>query len=161
MLLSLLVWLVCLVLLKPISILCSQQLLVPGCLSGHSPAALALHGAPPFFLPRDPVLAASMLEAVQSAPSTTQDRDDGTSLHLERSIVRHANSAAPRQSSAATLPLALPLASCRSTPVYFGNLDLSPWPRSGVAIAHVDSGRTKPERNGRPRRRCRRELAGR
>ena len=102
-----------------------------------------------------------MLEAVQSAPSTTQDRDDGTSLlHLERSIVRHASSAAPRQSSAATLPLALPLASCRSTPVYFGNLDLSPWPRSGVAIAHVDSGRTKPERNGRPRRRCRRELAG-
>ncbi len=88
--------------------------------SGHSPAALALHAAPPFFLPRDPVLAAGMLEAVQSAPSTTQDRDDGTSLlHLERSIVRHASSAAPRQSSAATLPLALPLASCHSTPVYF------------------------------------------
>ena len=39
-------------------------------------------------------------------------------------------------------------------------LELSPWPRSGVAIAHADSGRTTPERSGRPRRRCRRELAG-
>ena len=154
MLLSLLVRLVCPVLLKTVSILCSQQLSVVGCLQATAPLRWPCMAPRPF-----------------SCPGTQFWRQAWWKPANPRRPRPKTATTEPRCTSSAACQLSCPSPIKRRHPASRSParllpqhasviLDLSPWPRSGVAIAHADSGRTTPERSGRPRRRCRRELAG-